>query len=46
MPTWRALGEHVEMAVVPPPMANQCCSSAQWVPIEELEGGYGHCFGH
>ena len=33
MPTWRAPGEHVEKGVVPPPTANQGCSSAQWVPI-------------
>ena len=38
MPTWRAPGEHVERGVVPPPTANQGCSSAQWVPMEELEG--------
>ena len=31
MPTWRAPGEHVERGVVPPPTANQGCSSAQWV---------------
>ena len=46
MPTWRAPGEHVEKGVVPPPTANQGCSSAQWVPMEELEGGYDHSFGH
>ena len=46
MPTWRAPGEHVEKGVVPPPMANQGCSSAQWVPMEELEGGSDHSFGH
>ena len=26
------------------PEANQCCSSAIWLPIEVLEGGYGHSF--
>ena len=46
VPTWRAPGEHVEKGVVPPPTANQGCSSAQRVPIEELEGGYDHSFGH
>ncbi len=46
MPTWRAPGEHVEKGVVPPPTANQGCSSAQWVPMEELEGEYDHSFGH
>ena len=46
VPTWRAPGEHVEKGVVPPPTANQGCSSAQWVPMEELEGGYDHSFGH
>ena len=25
--------------------ANQCCSGAQWVPIEVLEDGYGHRIG-
>ena len=24
---------------------NQCCSGAQWVPIEVLEDGYGHRIG-
>ena len=46
MPTWRAPGEHVEKGVVLPPTANQGCSSAQWVPMEELEGGYDHSFRH
>ena len=48
MPTWKAPGEHVEkgVRVEPPPTANQGCSSAQWVSIEVLEGGYGHSFGH
>ena len=46
MPKWRAPGEQVEKGVVPPPMANQGCSSAQWVPMEELEGGYDHSFSH
>ena len=25
--------------------ANQCCSGAQWVPIEVLEEEYGHRIG-
>ena len=24
---------------------NQCCSGAQWIPIEVLEDGYGHRIG-
>ena len=26
-------------------VANQCCSSANWVLVEVLERGYGHSFG-
>ena len=46
VPTMRAPGERVEKGVMPPPTTYQGCISAQWVPMEELEGGYDHSFGH
>ena len=39
MPTWRAPGEHVEKGVVPPPTANQGCSTVpNGCPWRSLRG--------
>ena len=42
---WEVPDHHGNQGHTTDPVANQCCSSANWVLIEVLEEGYGHSFG-
>ena len=42
---WEVPDHHGYQGCTTDPVAIQCCSSAQRVPSEVLEGGYGHSFG-
>ena len=45
VPEMEALGGSLQKDMLVRPEAHQCCSGAQWVPIEVLEDGCGHRIG-